>query len=141
MFKLVKYVWDNRIRLLKYLLVGGSDFVLHTFILWLFLRKIFMQEQVGITVAYIISIAYHFLFNNFFTFGDSKSSYKRRITGYLIMVGINYVINMSVNSVMLKLVNNVLFANFAAVACTTLFGFLVLNRLVFKSDNIKQSDI
>lgn len=121
-------------KFIKFLLVGGTVFIIHTLLLWLFLRVFHLSSFVSATVAYAISTTAHFLMNNFFTFRGSKSQYQRRILGYIAVVVCNYVINTVVVTITLAhVIDNVLVATVASTSITMLFTFIAFNRIVFSN--------
>ncbi|GHV89643.1 hypothetical protein AGMMS50268_01460 [Spirochaetia bacterium] len=127
------FLQDKFIKLFKYLLVGGTVFCIQTTLLWLFKRKLTMENKMAVTIAYISATAIHFLLNNFFTFLGSVVEYKRRIIGYLFTAGCNFIIAFLVSNLLFKyVIDNVLIVNIISVSSTTLFGFLVLSKIVYK---------
>ena len=119
-------------RIIKFLIVGSVIFVVHSSVLWLFKRIIYWDTFISASAAYIISAACHFLMNNFFTFTDSSAKYKKRITGYIFVLALNYIISTTIVSIVLIIaIDNVLVATIASTAATTLTSFIILNRLVF----------
>jgi putative flippase GtrA len=119
-------------KFIKYLFVGGTVFVIHTIMLWFFKRILYLENFVSSTIAYAIGVVSHFLLNNFFTFSDSSTNYKRRIFGYIIVVACNFIINsIIVNSILSFVIDNVLLATIASTSVTVLFSFFVLNKLVY----------
>jgi putative flippase GtrA len=121
-------------KFIKYLFVGGTVFVIHTVTLWFFKRILHLENFLSSTIAYSIGTVSHFLLNNFFTFRDSGVNYKRRIIGYVIVVVCNYTINtIIVNSFLSFVIDNVLLAVIASTCATVLFGFFVLNKIVYNT--------
>ena len=119
-------------KFIKYLFVGGTVFVIHTIILWFFKRILHFENFISSTIAYAIGTISHFLLNNFFTFSESSVTYKRRIIGYVIVVVCNYTINsIIVNSFLSFILDNVLLAIVASTNVTVLFGFFMLNKIVY----------
>jgi putative flippase GtrA len=119
-------------KFIKYLFVGGTVFVIHTVTLWFFKRILHLENFISSTIAYAIGTISHFLLNNFFTFRESSVTYKRRIIGYVIVVVCNYTINsIIVNSFLSFVIDNVLLAVIASTSATVLFGFFVLNKIVY----------
>jgi putative flippase GtrA len=121
-------------KFIKYLSVGGTVFVINTGILWFFKRIINLDNFFSSTIAYIIGVIIHFLLNNFFTFTKSTVAYKRRVIGYIVVVLINYIINTIIVGLFLSFViDNVLIAIIASTSVTILFGFFILNYVVYFS--------
>ena len=120
------------IKFIKFGIVGGTVFVVHTSMLWFLLRILQLDNIVAISGAYAIAVLCHFSLNNFFTFSDSDAQYKRRIAGYVIFVLTNYVLSTAIISTVLAYVaDNVLFATVASTSVMMFFNFFVLNKFVF----------
>jgi len=123
----------------KFLLVGGTVFVVYTCLAWVLVRQFLIEDVFAISFAYVIAALVHFLLNNFVTFGSSKVGYKRRVIGYLLVVGCNYLIMTFLGIVVLRyLIDNIVISTIIATIATTLFGFFVLNKIVFKGNEVKE---
>ena len=120
-------------RFLKFLLVGGVVFAIHTAMLWFFKRILLISNIPSSIIAYLIGALCNFLLNNFFTFRDSDAVYKRRILGFTAVAATNFVLNtIVVNVVLTYVLDNVLLATVASTATTTCFSFFVLHKIVYK---------
>ena len=123
---------DNTKRFIRFLLVGVTAFIIYTLTLWLLKRVLGVNTPVSVTIAFGITITYHFLLSNFFTFNNSDADYKKRILGYIAVVACNYAINIVIVSTILNIViDNVLVASATSTAITMFFNFFVLSRIVF----------
>jgi len=121
-------------RFLKFALVGGVVFVIHTAMLWFFKRVLLISNIPSSIIAYLIGAICNFLLNNFFTFRDSDAVYKRRILGFAAVAASNFVLNtIVVNVVLTCIVDNVVLSVVASTATTTCFSFFVLHKIVYKS--------
>ena len=121
-------------RFLKFALVGGVVFVIHTAMLWFFKRVLLISNIPSSIIAYLIGAICSFLLNNFFTFRDSDAVYKRRILGFAAVAASNFVLNtIVVNVVLTCIVDNVVLSVVASTATTTCFSFFVLHKIVYKS--------
>jgi putative flippase GtrA len=119
-------------RFFKFLSVGGTVFVFNTLLLWIFKRKLLFGDSLAISFAYFLGFLLHFTLNNFFTFSDADTGYRRRFAGYIFTAGCNYLITLAIGNLVFKyLIDNVLVVNIASVAATTIFSYLFLHRFVF----------
>ena len=120
-------------RFLKFALVGGAVFIIHTAMLWFFKRVLLIPNLPSSIIAYLIGALCNFLLNNFFTFRDSDAVYKRRILGFAAVAATNFILNtIVVNVVLAYILDNVLLATVASTATTMCFSFFVLHKIVYK---------
>jgi len=116
----------------KFLLVGGTIFIINTITLWLLKRILLWDNLISAATAYLFALVFHFLLTNFFTFNDSNVIYKRRILGYLFTAACNYIINIIVvTCVLTYIIDNVLAATIASTAITMSFTFFMLNKIMY----------
>ena len=124
----------NFVRFIKFGFVGGTVFTIHTFMLWLFRRGLYLDTVISATIAYIIGAISSFCLNNFITFKDSETIYKKRIVGYVIVAACNYFINtFIVYMVLTFIIDNILCATIAATSITVFFTFFVFNNIVYRT--------
>ena len=127
---------DDVRKFIKFFFVGVTVFVIHTLTLWLFKRAMSLETFMSATLAYIVATICHFLMNNFFTFNNSDALYRKRISGYIVFIMCNYVINTTVVSVTLNhIIDNVLCATVASAMTTMFFSFFALNKIVFSNSS------
>jgi putative flippase GtrA len=114
------------------LIVGGTVFVFNTLLLWLFKRKLYFRDSLAISLAYFMGVALHFTLNNFFTFSDADTGYRRRLAGYLSTTACNYLISLIIGNIVFKyIIDNVAVVSIFCTAVTTVLTYLILYRLVF----------
>jgi len=118
-----------------FLLAGGIVFVVYTSLVWVLMRKLMIEDVYATSLAYVVSTLVHFLLNNFFTFGYSKVGYKRRVLGYLSVIGCNYLImTLLVIFVLRYIVDSIFISSMIATTATILFGFFALNKIVYNKE-------
>lgn len=96
-----EYIWDalrrHRKSMVKYVLVGGSTFVLDFVLLVLLHELVHLPVVVAATISYWTSIGYNFWLNRHWTFTASATRSLRHhavaygallLTNYLVTVGI-----------------------------------------------------
>ena len=121
-------------RFAKFIVVGGIVFCVHSSSIWFFLRVLSLGNILSLTFGYIIAAVAHFLLNNFITFGESDALYRRRISGYLMVLISNYFISTFIGTMVLEyIIDNVLITTIIITMFTTIYSFLILNFVVYKT--------
>ena len=106
---------------------------------YVFRRLLVWADVPSIAFSYIIAVVCHFLLHNIITFKDSTEPFKRRLGGHLIVAVINYFIGVGVTTAVIKfIVDNNIVATGCSTAVTMLFGFMMLNRFVYKTHKTAQ---
>jgi putative flippase GtrA len=119
-------------RFFKFLNVGGTVFVFNTLLLWIFKRKLIFGNSLAISLAYFMSVALHFTLNNFFTFSDADTGYRRRLVGYLTTAVCNYFISLVIGNIVFKyIIDNVIVVSILCTVVTTVLTYLILYRFIF----------
>lgn len=116
---------------MRYLLVGGTTFILDFGILYL-LHGILKLNLAGSTsVAYWISISYNFALNRYWTFDSrEKESLKRHLTTYFALLVFNYLFTVTLVSVAGARINYVA-AKALAVAISMIWTYYVYKNYIF----------
>jgi putative flippase GtrA len=129
--ELTSYLYKHHF--VRYLLVGGSTFVLDFAILYI-LHGVFDLNLAGSTsVAYWVSISYNFLLNRYWTFdAREKESLTRHITAYFILLIFNYLFTVTFVSIVGEHINFVL-AKAIAVAIQMVWTYKVYKKYIFIS--------
>lgn len=121
-------------RLIRFGTVGAATAVLYFGLLALFLHYWRMDYRFAVTIAYIISVGFHFLSNRRFTFDAQQHSAFVQLARYLILVGLSYVLTISIVAFVVERMKvDVMWAVAAAVAATTVIGFLASRYWIFRT--------
>lgn len=130
---------DGFKKFLRFSIVGGTTFIINTFLQW-FVRRILLYENfTSIAIVFLFVALCHFLMNNFFAFKDSNALYKRRIIGYALFLVISTLLNsVLLYSFLTFVLDNVLIATTSVTAVMMLVNFTILNKLVFKQSEESQ---
>ena len=130
---LVLYLYRHHF--VRYLVVGGSTFVIDFGLLFTLHGKVHVNLAIATSLAYWISIAYNFSFNRHWTFSQrDKSDLRRHLSTYLVLLGFNYLFTV----VFVSLVShslNYLVAKAIAVAIQMTWTYFAYKNYIFVSSN------
>lgn len=121
---------------IRFVLVGGTVYVFDTALLWSLVRLAGLSLPLGTSLAYIAGVVLHFILSCTYTFSDTEASWKRRISGYLGMLAVNYLITLGVVvGMQTYILDNVVVAKTMAVATTAVTGYFGLRLFAFPQQN------
>jgi len=124
-----------RRRAFRFLLVGGFTFLIY-FSLQYVLTQVGLEPLMALSAAYVVSIAFHFTSNALYTFRtrfmDSFSP--SRVSQYVGVNFINYLINLVCGEYSLMLDLPVQIGMVSGIVITTLIGFFFYDKYVFRRD-------
>lgn len=87
--KLIIYLYQHRF--IRYLVVGGSTFLIDFSLLYTLYGNIHTTITFATSAAYWVSIVYNFTLNRYWTFDTrEKENLKRHITTYMFLLVGNY---------------------------------------------------
>lgn len=87
---LVVYLYHHHF--VRYLLVGGTTFIIDFGILFTLHGKLGVGIAAATSIAYWVSIIYNFTLNRYWTFdAREKESLQRHITTYFFLLVLNYI--------------------------------------------------
>lgn len=116
---------------IRYLLVGGTTFVIDFGILFSLHGLLKLNLAASTSVAYWISISYNFILNRYWTFDSrEKESLKRHLTIYFALLVFNYLFTVTVVSVLGAHINYVI-AKAIAVATSMTWTYVVYKNYIF----------
>ena len=119
-------------RFARFVLVGGTIFIINTSLIWVVRRVLGFEGFFSIWGVFLVVTVCHFLLNNYFAFKDSNILCKRRIFRYIIFLLFSTLMNsLIVNSFLTYVIDNVLYATVVTTAVMLLINFSVLNKFVF----------
>jgi putative flippase GtrA len=115
----------------RYLVVGGSTFVLDFGTLVLLHGKLGFGIAASTSVAYWLSIIYNFILNRYWTFdAREKESLQRHITTYFMLLIVNYFFAVTFVSFMSDHINYI-YAKAIAVIIQMIWTYPVYKKLIF----------
>jgi putative flippase GtrA len=120
----------------RYLLVGGSTFVLDFGTLVLLHGVFSFGIAASTSVAYWLSIIYNFTLNRYWTFdAREKDSLQRHITTYFMLLVVNYLFAVTFVSFASDHINYI-FAKAIAVIIQMIWTYPIYKKVIFISDPV-----
>lgn len=124
-------VYLYRHHFVRYLLIGGTTFVIDFGILFTLHGILKLNLAASTSVAYWISISYNFVLNRYWTFdAREKESLKRHLTIYFALLVFNYLFTVVVVSILGAHINYVV-AKAAAVAVQMTWTYVIYKNHIF----------
>jgi putative flippase GtrA len=131
--KLALRLYDTRI--LQFLFVGGSAFLLHQFIAWFITSRFFdvTHYEVGYTIGLIAAWFYNFVLHTVVTF-RTKTGHGKRFLQFIIYSLTSSVVQYFVMHAITPRVGeeHYLWVNAGVVLCVSLVTFVVFKLWLFK---------
>lgn len=119
-------------RLLRFLVVGGTAFVVQWTAMKLF--STWLQTNVAFTLSFVCSTTTHYTLNRFWALPSIRHDPWRQLVEYLGTAALSYVINFALFRFCIDILSlGKLWATAIAVPPSTLVVFLILNFRVFKA--------
>jgi len=117
----------------SFLSVGLGTMGLYYLILFLALSVAHCPDLIGVSIAYLISVGFHYNMNKWFTFSAKKNSHRVTLIRYLIVNSGNFLILL----IFVKFFDEVFsvsayISSFLSLTITTLVGFLAGKYWIFK---------
>lgn len=129
--KLTHYLYRHHF--VRYLLVGGTTFVIDFGILFILHGHLKLNLAASTSVAYWISIAYNFVLNRYWTFdAREKDSLARHISTYFLLLIGNYLFTVTLVSVAGTHISYVI-AKALAVGLSMIWTYPVYKKYIFVS--------
>lgn len=123
-------LYRHRKSMTKYVLVGGSTFVLDLGLLIL-LREVFhVQVLLAATAAYWTSIVYNFLMNRTWTF-ETSAGIKRHAWAYGLLLLTNYLVTIGIIAVLGHFGLNYAIAKVLAVGFSISWTYIAYKKFIF----------
>jgi putative flippase GtrA len=115
----------------RYLLVGGTTFILDFGILFILHGKLKVGIAAATSVAYWVSIIYNFVLNRYWTFDSrEKESLQRHITAYFFLLILNYFFAVTFVSYASNHINYIV-AKAIAVLIQMIWTYPVYKKVIF----------
>ena len=120
-------------KLKLFLIFGGLTFLLYYFILWVTFNVAEFPYPYAVAIAYSFSVAFHFFGNRKVTFSASNQILPRQIYRYLVMAGMNYLIQLGIIQIFYIWVGiNFYVSALLGVVATMISGYFIMDLWVFK---------
>ena len=112
-------------------------FVLYFSLIYFFVDLLKFHYSVGITCAYAMAVAIHFLLNRSFTFSASKGPVLAQLLKYLVLLVINYITTILTVSLFVEvLISSAYLGACVGIVLTTLSGYIASKYWIFTDTRI-----
>lgn len=139
--KIFKLGFENRYQILKYLITGGSGFVLDMSTLWLLKEKFGLRPTEAVVVNQIFMVVYLFLFYKFWAFRARGITHKQLVK-FICVLAWDYVfavLMMAWGSEFLLI--NYLLVRVLTIGITTLWNYPLYKYWVFVVGQVGIKDL
>lgn len=92
-------------RFLRFLLVGGVSALVQFLVLALCLQLLDFGYLPSSAVAYVTSVAFHFLANRYFTFRLNGTPSLTEVRRYVAIVVLNFIVTMTITTLTVEIFN------------------------------------
>jgi putative flippase GtrA len=105
MVDLPRFITHNKKSILLFLTVGSLSAIVNLgsfTVLWKYMG---VNYQVAVSVAYVLSVIFHFTANRNITFKSHRSHYLKQVPRYLTMILVNYLITLAVTHFVVEILH------------------------------------
>jgi putative flippase GtrA len=126
------YLFRHRWQIVRFVIVGVSTFVLYFLSFHLFFGAGGFGYKTAVSMAYIITVACHFVLNRFFTFNAHRQDFGAHAGRYGLMLILNYGITLAVMWTCVEVAGiSPYFGTVASTLATASSSFFVMKHFVF----------
>jgi putative flippase GtrA len=128
-------------RFVRFLGVGGTTAALYFGLLGLTQEVLHLGYRIGLSLAYVIAISFHFLANRRFTFQAHRERMLGQAWRYIAVAAINYVVTIAIVATCVEMLGISVYAATAiAIAATVVIGYVASRAWVFqKKETVSSS--
>ena len=124
---------EEKIKFLRYLVVGFSGLFLDIGTLYILSRTFGINPTLAVCINQVILIGYNFTLNKYWTFGGGGMPHKQFVR-YLVLVTFNYIFS----GIVMYGFNEIggydeILVRIGAIAIMTLWNFILYKNWVYKS--------
>ena len=131
-------------KILRYILAGGSTFLLEYMSYLVLLYTLKVPLVLSITLGYVIALTYNFLMNKMWVFSANKhsKSLNTQMVLYLLLLGFNYIVNVSATYYLtVYLLVPAYISRLLVMILIVCWNFIIYNKLIFtRNDYEKELD-
>ena len=123
--------WQGLIwRLVRAAVAAGIVAALNIFLVWMFAH--FLGPRVSFTLAFLLSLATHFLLSKFWTFANYSPEFAIQVPRYLVAAVVSYFLQLAVfHACLVVFTKNILLASIVAMPGGMAASFTLLQVWVF----------
>lgn len=130
--KFINYLCQNRKLIARFGFVGIVTLIFNYSLVWFFYGVFKLDYRIAITMAFIIAVVVNFTLSRVFTYKATSASIMHHIWKYVIVLIINYAINIFVSIIVVGIYGlSPYLAIILATIITTCSGFLLMKYFVF----------
>ena len=125
------YMLKNKIAIqfVIFILVGASSALLDLYLLYA-LRKINLNINLSITIAYISGALLNYLLHTFLTF--KKTTNKKNLSKFITVLLINYSLTLIIIYILLQLNTDLIIAKIISLPVIAVIGFILARNWIYK---------
>ena len=139
--KIFKLVFENRYQILKYLVTGGSGFVLDIATLWLLKEKFGFTPTQAVIANQIFMVSYLFLFYKFWAFRARGITHSQLIR-FVCVLAWDYIFSVLMMALGTEILSfNYLLVRTATIAINTLWNYPLYKYFVFVENRVGIKDL
>lgn len=131
MTRLNKFILAKKLSFLSFLTIGILTAVINFTSFGFFWKFINLDYKIAVSIAYILSVVFHFTANRNVTF-KQQGECRYQVPKYLSIVLLNYVLTMTVMYVVVEIAQlSPYVGSVAAIGVTIATGYIMLRNWVF----------
>lgn len=119
-------------KFIKYAIAGSATFIFE-YSSFIILYSIGFKENISHSLSFVLAIMINFYLLKFFVFQDSKKEVLLQISGYLILILINFILSNIIISLLSNYNINAYLSKILTMIIIIIWNFTIMNRLIFKS--------
>jgi putative flippase GtrA len=137
--RFIHYWLINFGELCRFGLVGIVTFGVNFLSFSVFFGLLRLDYRVAVSLAYVLTVCFHFLLNKTFTFGAMEQKLRHNAPRYVLMLALNYVITIVASWLTVEVVGASPYLGVvASTAGTALSSFFVMKYFVFREGTARQ---
>lgn len=130
--QLRQFIATNRLTILSFLLVGALAAAINFATFSLCLQLASLDYSIAASIAYVLSVVFHFLANRQFTFKQTSGNLSQQLPKYLSLVLLNYLTTLFVMYLIVELLQlSPYLANLTAIGVTVGTGYMLSRYWIF----------
>lgn len=130
---LYQFLSAHKRSILSFLIVGALSAVVNFSSFGLLWNWLGLNYQIAVTIAYILSVIFHFVANRRFTFQSHGTHFFRHLPKYAVMILINYLITLLIVRISVEILHlSPYIGIILAIGATVNIGYLLSRFWVFR---------
>jgi putative flippase GtrA len=131
--RVINYAATHRVQLARFVFVGFLTFGINISCFHFFYGLLAYDYKVAVSLAYLMTLVSHFFLHRFFTFAAGEQALIHHTWRYLLMLGLNYILSISVVWITVEIAGiSPYFGVVASTGVTAFSSFFVMKHFVFR---------